>query len=266
MLVTDVAGGTFTVERGAEGTTPAGHTGGATVKAITSEGALVNFEREHWVHGSSSPKLAITDPVTELRATVSDFTWVNQSTSTAQDIGGKILMTAPVGAGADNAHSLVITAPTAPYAIIGAFTYHSERGGAGTASPPFPQAGLIARESSTGKFMTIRALPRAGTTSAQRWNAQIKRMTNPTTFSLSLFNNGWSFGGGPIWFKIEDDNTDLVFYTSPNGIDWIELYSEIRTSFMSGGPNQVGFGINVSEGAGSISYKSYMELLHFGVE
>jgi len=44
MLVTGVAGTTFTVTRGAEGTTAVSHNNGATVTAILTQGALAQFK------------------------------------------------------------------------------------------------------------------------------------------------------------------------------------------------------------------------------
>lgn len=261
MLVTAVAVETFTVTRGIEGTVASAHSAGAIVKAVTTEGVLVDFDREHLVYGSASPRLAITDPATEGRAVVSDFTWVNQSTATAVDKGGKILITVPLTASGDNFRGLFITPPSAPYAVIGAFAFHSERGGTGVAAP-LPQAEILFRESGTGKLFTIAALPRSDAATG-RWNVRVKTMTDETNFLADKLHVGWNYGDGPVWFKIEDDNVDLKFFTGPNGIDWIELYSETRTTHMAAGPNQVGFGVNLE---GTNNHAAFMELLHFGLE
>ena len=272
MLVTAVSGTTFTVVRGVDGTGAATHSIGELVKGIVSKNQLETFFGEVGVRAqvegdpTDLRRFTVLDPATRLRARVSDFTWVNQGTATAQDIGSTILMTSDVGSAADNLQTLVIAAPSAPFNMRCAMTFHSVRGAAGISTAPYPQAGFHFRESSTGKIMGIRALPRTPTAgSEERWNVQVKKMTNATTFSASMVHTGWSYGDGPIWFRIEDDNVDLIFYTGVNGTDWIEVFRETRTTFMATGPDQVGFGINMAEGtaAGSLPYKGYMEVLHF---
>jgi hypothetical protein len=44
-----------------------------------------------------------------------------------------------------------------------------------------------------------------------------------------------------LWFKLADDGTNLTYSWSPNGIDWIAVYSPSRTAVMAGGP----FSLNV---------------------
>lgn len=271
MRVTAVSSNQFTVVRGVDGTGAATHAIGELVKAILSDEVLEIFQDEISVHGQALEtedehrRLAVTDPATTLRAKVADFTWVNQAGASAYDRGSHIVMEAPSGSLADNLHSLNITAPAAPYVIRAGFTFHSQRGGTLLTNAPYPQAGIHFRESSTGKFFALRVLPRQATASEERWNIQVKKMNNPTSFNSDPYHLPWCLGDGIIWFKLEDDNTDLKFSVGPNGKDWIEVYSEARTTWMSGGPDEVGFGINVAEGtaSGSLNYKSFMEMLHF---
>ena len=261
MLATARSGDTLTVVRGVEGTTAASHTGGDDIVAYSTESMLVNYFREQWVHGPNSPRLAITNPSTRLRITASAFTWVNQGGATIADRDGHLLMTAPTNASGDQFRGLFLSAPTPPYAIVQGFNFFSKKGGTLTTNGPFPQAELLFRESSTGKLFTMSQLPRGESGDAE--TLQIKTMTNETTFLANKVHVNWEYGEGPCWFKIEDDNTDLKFSVGINGKDWIELYSEGRTSHMAGGPNQVGFGINQS---GNNTHTAMMEILHFGLD
>ncbi len=259
MLVTAVTTLTFTVVRAQLGTAATSHTTGTFVKAIATAELLEGYARENYVFDSqATPKFTITSPATDLLVTVSDLTWVNQGSATAVDRDGKILLTVPADAG-DQFRGLFISAPAAPYSIVMAWSHLGACGGTAAASP-FPQSELVFRESSTGKMASIVFMPRDGTL-VRPTRLQVKYMTDNTTFSSSVFLQEWQFGQGPIWCKIEDNNTNLIFYVSPNGQDWLQIASVGRTAHMAGAPNQIGFGCNPS----ADSTNSIMqEVLHFG--
>jgi len=43
-----------------------------------------------------------------------------------------------------------------------------------------------------------------------------------------------------VYFRIEDDGSNLYYSASWDGIFWTLFYSEARNGFMSGGPTKVG--------------------------
>ncbi len=262
MRVTAVTGSVLTVVRGVEGTTGVIHGDGTVIKVISCESMLTEYHQQHWVHGTDSPAFTVTDPATGLRANVADFTWVNQGTATASDRNEGIFMKVPLNASGEQFRGLFITAPSPPYAVIMAFNLFTEAGGTGLATTPFPQGGLYFRENSTGELMPILALKRLAA-ETRPWSLQVETMDSPTILNTSKYHQLWAFGEGPTWFKIEDNNTDLKFYVGPNGLDWIEIFSEGRTLHMAGGPDEVGFGINLS---GNNAFEGMMEILHFGLE
>jgi hypothetical protein len=50
---------------------------------------------------------------------------------------------------------------------------------------------------------------------------------------------------GPVlWLKAVDDGTNLKLSIG-DGIEWVQVYSEARTTFMAGGPNQFIWGSNI---------------------
>ena len=237
---------TLTLERAQEGTAGAAHSSTDAVVAILTANALEEYAKENTWHGNTSPALRIYNLSTGAPAPVSAFTWVNQGSATATDRDGRIILRTPPGAGA-NVRGLFQTAPTPPYEIILGCHAIGER-------VNFGQYGLAFRESSTGKLMSI----------VNQFNGvvEIPKHTNATTFSALLGSSiNWEMGQSINWFKIEDDNTDLNFYVSPNGQDWIELGTEGRTTHMAGGPDQVGF---ITNPAQSNTYQILMEVLHFG--
>jgi hypothetical protein len=259
MLVTAVSAATFTVVRAQLGTTAVAHSTGDFVKAIATNDLLEGYARESHVFDSQdTPKFTITSPATGLLVAVTDLTWVNQGSATAVDRDGKILLTVPADAG-DQFRGLFISAPTAPYEIVMAWSHLGACGGTAAVSP-FPQSELVFRESSTGKMSSIVCMPRDGTL-VRPTRLQVKHMTDNTTFSSSVFLQEWQFGQGPIWCKIADDNANLIFSVGPNGQDWIQVASVSRTVHMAGAPNQIGFGCNPS----ADSTNSIMqEVLHLG--
>lgn len=91
------------------------------------------------------------------------------------------------------------------------------------------------------------------------------KWTNETTFSATPWKNtNPVFHSDIIWLKIVDDNTNLKFSISPDGVVWDQIFSETRTTFMAGAPNQIGFTIN--NGGNSSARPGYVRLLHWNTE
>jgi hypothetical protein len=268
MLVTSVTGSVWTVERGVEGTTAEGHAIDVEIKAVTTATQLARFQREHaYFPIDTTPRFNITDPATGDRAVVADFTWVNQGASTAVDRDGKIVLTRPPNGIGEHFSGLFLTAPAAPYVVVACFNYNGPRGPAGfSAAPPFPQIELAFRVNSSGRLMSASANAR-GDDEGDPWVVQVKKMTSATALSASSSEDDWDYSEGPVWFKIEDNNTNVLFYTSTNGIDWIQMYSETRTTWLAGGADEIGFGVNASADTGAlVPYDIQLEVLHFGLE
>lgn len=63
----------------------------------------------------------------------------------------------------------------------------------------------------------------------------ISKYTNPTTFSANAVSNTLTYPmlSSAFFMRIHDDRTNVYFYISPNGVDWVLIYSEGRTSFLT---------------------------------
>jgi hypothetical protein len=61
-----------------------------------------------------------------------------------------------------------------------------------------------------------------------------------------------------IWFKVEDDNTNVKFYIG-DGQTWILVWTAGRTSQMAGGPDRVFWFINNSGN----DFQSFVRLVHW---
>ena len=228
MLVTARSTNTLTVERGIEGTTAATHSSGGEVTSVLTAGAIEKYAAENGRGGNSNPPYRITKLSDGSIATVSDFTWLNQGTATATDRDGRIVIQAPPNA-SNQIRGLYQAVPTPPYEIVLAFNFNTRRAN-------YSQGGLSFRLTAGNVF----SINRLSTD-----QIEVHKFSNETTFTSSQTGAiAWDFGRGPMWFKIGDDNTDLSFHTSCNGLDWVEVHSEARTGFTA--PDHVGFFTNPS--------------------
>lgn len=164
----------------------------------------------------------------------SGWSWVNQSTSTYQEKGGKGAISAPATSTV-NWRLLMRALPSestwTAYAKLTAYM--------STAADAF--FGLLLRESSSGKLQDVSCYP---TTSA----FYVSRWTNATTYSTSP--------AGPladhvarsstVYFRIKRNSaTSYDFSMSPDGVLWRTILAANDVSaFMT--PDQIGFGLDVT--------------------
>lgn len=218
MLVTGVSSNTFTVTRGAEGTSATTHANGAEVRKILTKGAMDALWGDAFTF-----RAGVTTPVN------GDFAWTNQgpSTITVQDNGGLHLL-----AVADATASLRMrrkAAPSTPYVITAyvlPFLYPAD----------FNTCGLMMRESGTGKIETLYF-----THSTVLYIAS-EKWTDETTFSANRVAAVVANQPGPIrWLRMEDNGTTIFLRYSSDGVNYRLLTSFLRGSFFTTGPDQVGF-------------------------
>lgn len=236
ITVTHVSTNTFTIERGADGTTAASHSDGATVTHVVTEDSIDRAFQDNYgadyTDGFPYNRI-LAEGVTK---TASDFTWIASPgtwTCTDADDGG-LVMTTGVSEALNNVRGKYLTAPGTPwfcaaYIHLGNGMANYDGVGAGTSG------GLLLRESDTGKLYTL------GIRSDSAW---MWRMTNTTTFSAdvdSFVDNNRE----EMWLRIGDDGVDVFGEMSLNGHDWEVCFNQARAGFMtSAGPDQIGFFMN----------------------
>jgi hypothetical protein len=231
--VKSVSGTTFTLTAAIGGT----HSSGAAVQLVATYGSVYDSFKQAFAR-SDYPYNRILNGATTL--TASSFTWLNQGTATCTDADdGGLLMTLPSEA-YHQIRGKYITAPSTPWKVTafcelgpGMARYSAAPSGTGS------YLGLFARESSSSKLYM---LPIRSDVLA------LWRMTNVTTFSADVDNFLYNQVGS-IWMRLQDDGTDVRGYVSSDGVNWLEAWNEGRTSFMSGGPDQVGFAASSGLGA-----------------
>jgi hypothetical protein len=232
MLVTARSTNTLTVSRGQEGTTGAAHSLSAVITLILTAGSVKQYLRDN-VPGAdgSKPAMRLVDK-TGAPLTSSSFTVVNASTSTITDLDGGIVLRKATNGGTQDM-TLLSRAYTAPATVIAGFRaclpYYSSA---------FPGFALGFRDSVGGKLNSSFVLNLPHPT------YQTLRMVNPTTADTGGTTHEVVLFGDMLWLKCEDDNTDLKFSISHDGVNWILMNSESRTSYVAGGPTQFFWGSN----------------------
>jgi len=240
LLVTEISGTTFTVTRGVDGSTAASHSDTDPVDLYFTVGSVDQAYKDAFAIPDYPYNRIMSEGITKVAA---DFTWNNQGTATCVDSDdGSLLLTLPSEAN-DQIRGKVLTAPSTPYKI----TSYVMLGPGYTTGSSGSYLGPMLRESSTGKLYIL---------FIRGDRLALWRMTNPTTFSAEvdtyLFNRHSEY-----WLRLEDDGTDVNGYISQDGIIWQEVFNEGRTSFMSGGPDQTGFG--ASSGSGTAGAHFYFK-------
>lgn len=160
--------------------------------------------------------LKITNPLTPT------FAWRNQGGATVVSNTSQqsIYLTAPVGAG-DNIRGREIAAPAAPMSITIAIIpqIHNQN---------FNSAGLYVTDGTKIELTGILA-----TENAVGASLIVEKYTNATTFGSTVFSAGQGSFISPIFLKVVDDGVNLTWSWSPDGVGFIQLYQEARTSYLA---------------------------------
>lgn len=174
----------------------------------------------------------------------SGWSWVNQGTGTVEDnTDGSIYLYAPALAG-DNARIRARSIPTAPFTLDVCLWLYQ-------AKADFNQAGILVRESSTGKFISF---TNTHINSAGGFTFEVNAYNSPTSFN-SNYVRRVIFPINPVYLRIEDDSTNRIYSYSGNGVNFIRLYSHARTKFCT--PDEIGIMTQPING----SYPSALVLL-----
>lgn len=271
LLTTVVSGTTFTVTRGIEGSTPAAHNSGATVTEVLTAGALSAFRADTNQYGTLANRPSagnqgviyyatdtqltyrdngsswdiLSPPATYLttvlqKPVLSNFTIINQGTATISNSNAGIVISD--NAASDNWRIVAQTAPTPPYAITFLLAFSVPRAN-------FAQTGVGFRNTTTGG-LSLFVLRDATDTSYPVLTCT--NWSSPTTYvsTNGTDDQGVFLSNGLYFFKIRDDGTNVYFYHSPNGVDFILHFSVSKSSGYLGstGYNQIYFSLDPTSG------------------
>lgn len=240
MTVTGISTNTFTVIRGEDGTTAASHSSAVDVDHVVTSESLDRAYKDAYGadYDNGYPyNRILAEGVTK---TASDFTWLNQGsfgTCVDADDGG-LVMTTGVSEVRRQLRGKYISAPSTPYTAA-AYLWLGHGMGRGVISTDGTTGHLFLREASTGKLYILGM--RCSFLFMQRWDDVTG--TGQTDVDSYIENEAEQ-----LWLRIGDDGTNVTGEVSYNGYDWMECFNEGRTSYMAGGPDQVGFGMENGNG------------------
>jgi len=274
LLVTGVAGATFTITRGMEGTTPATHAAGATVIHLLTKGGLEARVANRFVSDLYANKPAAgvkgrlflpTDglfleyddgsawhkygPCRRLKAPPqTGWTWVNQGNATATFTGSAVLVEDPdLDSNSPEYRLLVRPLSSGATRLVAALSFN----GISSASP---RIGFCMRNPTDEDF-TLWGLYH-GTTYASY--LQFAHYSGPTTVE-----NDPTFNGRVVppqnlfWFKFDWSGDDKYYYFSMDGLNWIKWQS--LSFYQYNAPSQFGVYIDPRENTGKVA----LSLVHW---
>jgi len=104
-------------------------------------------------------------------------------------------------------------------------------------------------EQSSGKYWMweIENLPSGG-----KIDYRITAFSNATTPVADRING--SFAPNPIYLRLQETGTAMVFWSSTDGVIWTQQWSEPNTSWFTVGPSHVGPCIDNESGANQTDY------------
>jgi hypothetical protein len=167
------------------------------------------------------------------------WTWIGQSTGPSQANVAKSLLQLIDTAANNNSGggSIVQACPSTPWAVTAKC---QAAPGLYSGPTPYHFAGVILANGNTG---------------AAKW-LQFGASSQPGSLLIAIFaiNGGayvstpyssnftwWAVGSTPFfWLRVGDDGTNVNFSVSYDGVNFFALYSQGRTSFLTGGPTYVG--------------------------
>ncbi len=187
---------------------------------------------------------AFTPPV------AANFSWVNQNNAVATDVTGAngkpsgLVLSCQAQSSSQKRSLFALTAspPSTPYSV---YAYISP---AFAAQTDWTGVGIFVRNTSSGKLWEISM----GANSAGAWT-----VGGLNVYSWSSITSGTGRNSAPVdgakayttgfWLRIENDGTNLNFYISSSGLEWLKYYTTTLAGYISS-VDQVGLLLNNHNG------------------
>lgn len=260
LLVTNVAGTTWTVTRGIEGTTAASHGSSTPVIHVLTEKGLETYIGDY-IGGGTISSLPASEKAGKLYLPDDGYALLRDNGSSWQGFGPMWRFVTPVDSGYSwaNQQSAVLTARNDGLLLnagTAASTTFSIRGRVknrlGTSTgykltvgmmsmldpANYAMAGCGLYESSSGKAEIILCESDSGVPQSRMVRAST--LQSGTITGLGTTTQFGSYGSFPQihWMQIEQTSTNLVYRYSPNRLDWFDLRSHSITESFSAAPDQ----------------------------
>ncbi len=161
--------------------------------------------------------------------TLINWEWVNQGTATFSGIDGHPCLDAPSAGATNNTRILKNVAPATPYTVT-AYFEHAMFGDQA-------RAGLLFRESSSGKFTMYEYLLATSTSPVSVRNTYYSSPTTPVSAAGTI-----QVASIYPWMRIRDDGVNRIFSVSRDGQHWVQTTTEGRTNNLTA--DEYGWGID----------------------
>ena len=165
--------------------------------------------------GGGVPWLNVTNP------TATTFAWRNQGGASINAGSASIWLSIPAAAG-DNLRGREVAAGAAPFSITAGLVplVHNQ---------DVNQDGIYVTDGTKLITISLSDVAHGGTNTLV-----VNKWTNVTTYNSTPAAPGIGVSLlSPIFLKIRDDGTNISFYWSPDGTNFIQLYSEARLTFLA---------------------------------
>jgi len=156
------------------------------------------------------------------------LTWVNHSSAVVGNAGGMLAISG-VSMGGCNAQLLKKSAPPTPWTFTAGLELNTQTGN-------YVHSGLVIRDPNTSKFILF------GPGTAGGVALNLDYFNNPTSFGSAAKEVAFA-PDAQLFLKITDDGTNHTYFTSADGINWLQFYQASRTAFLAA-PTEVGIGID----------------------
>lgn len=181
--------------------------------------------------------------------TLQTWSWVNQGSASVASNGSSLYLTAPSNGGSNSARMRVHTAPSAPYSFTAKLNLQCDWSESGYGS-----GGVGFRESSSGKMVTCEVWTQTG--GGGSFIFRVVKWTDSTNISSTPVNANY-YGYGDLFIRLADNGTNRIISVSPDGINFIAINTEARTTFLTA--DQVGFGCNPYSQESGVGLLSWLQ-------
>lgn len=243
--VDSVSGTTFT---GAAEEFDANANSGDAVKIVGSRAVAERWLQSPEASSIVSPSgVSAADtygPIWKLTAfDQSAWSWINQGSATVVQSGGVVYLSSTSAAG-ENSRIRQFTAPSTPYKFAFALLPNP-----GTAANF--RLGAQLAEVGTNKIISISLVEGPA--------VHVIKHNSATSFSSAPFQKTVGALGGPAFFRVGADGTNVTFEYSFDGLNWQTALSEAKATFFTTAPDRVGIIIMSTSSFVGASYLSMLQ-------
>jgi hypothetical protein len=174
-----------------------------------------------------------------------NFAWLNQGSASVVTTKDAIALIGPGSGNAQNFIGREQVAPATPWTITAYILGN-------TINKNNHQWGMYLRQAGAGtgtlRIMAFFVGQGASSATVPGSSIFVADSPNPTT------TYGTFYASPPIaepvrWFRINDNGTNTIFSVSGDGVNWTQLVSQSRLTYLLQGPDRVGFFVNTQNAA-----------------